>query len=318
MASLGNKSYTSIVNAAGQFTNVNTTNLNTVDGNVDRDALIEHDLTVNNDVTVKNDLTVNDGGISVNGMLDGVQNIGLAVKNNVTGNSFSTTDQDVVNGQVTSNALVTTGTDGIRSNLSPPTAPVNPGKFLRESIVPANSWEDGNMGNSKHLVFTPSDFTVGNSLTTGASRTNFINIASTGNWANSAGGTFGNPLLVTYSDDTATNPTCLVATKLIPKGFNITEENSIEIHSQIPNPPQPQQQSIISVAIRTIDDPRQLGDAYVNINYRFNNPVRLRGLAGGGENAGTGTTMVILYINPRTELTSANGIFGATIEMNRC
>ena len=52
MASLGNKSYTSIVNAVGQFTNINTTNLNAVDGTVDRDALIEHDLIVNNDVTV--------------------------------------------------------------------------------------------------------------------------------------------------------------------------------------------------------------------------------------------------------------------------
>ncbi len=133
-------------------------------------------------------------------------------------------------------------------------------------------------------------------------------------WDQSGGGRYGNPQLVTHS--TVVGFVSICATKLIPKGFQITDTDTITIHASANIIT-----TLINVSIRTIDDPGQLGNAFLGSGYTFNDPASMTGLGtgpGGGTNLGDGKTMIILYIEPGAILTAGDGgIWGATITMKR-
>ena len=69
----------------------------------------------------------------------------------------------------------------------------------RLSGTAANSWEDGNMGNSAELVFTPADFICANptnGAAVGAITTSFVNMCNNANgWSQTLGSRFGTPSL---------------------------------------------------------------------------------------------------------------------------
>jgi len=184
----------------------------------------------------------------------------------------------------------------------------------------ANSWQDGHMGNSTQLVFTPSDFMIANPThgtpraPQGALTSAFINLVGNAvNWVQTSGARYGEPTICT-----ANAADCLVATKLIPKGFLIKPEFQISIFG-ITNTPGFE----ISVAYRRIENitpPAIPGNVFVDAAYTLNTAVPLTNLGGPGgtDVVGDGTGFLILYIQPPQQLVSTDGgIRGAIIQMSR-
>jgi len=189
----------------------------------------------------------------------------------------------------------------------------------RLSSTAVNSWEDGNCGNSSQLVFVPSDFMIANP-TTGrgipAQTQPSINLVGNGiDWLQASGGRYGEPVI-----GTATPDDCLVATKLIPKGFLIKKDGFRMTIFGITNTADFR----ISLAYRRIEDLTAAlpppGNVFVDPNYTLNTPVPITGLQGPGGTAaiGDGVGFLILYIQPPQVLTSTDGgIRGAIIDMAR-
>jgi hypothetical protein len=188
----------------------------------------------------------------------------------------------------------------------------------RLSAIAANSWQDGHMGNSSSLVFTPSDFLCANPTPgagVGAITSAFVNICSNANgWNQTGGSRFGTPSLCT-----ATGADVIIATKLIPKGFTISETDTITIYglSSLTT-------TRVAVACRNVDNPiapsATVGNACQLIGYTFNTPQALTGITGITTTipTGDGTSMIIIYINPGVQLTTmVGGITGASITMSR-
>ena len=113
-------------------------------------------------------------------------------------------------------------------NVGLPSPSFNSSTGLRRlSAIPANSWEDGYMGNSKELIILPNEFTDYDVRTGGVAvagwgigentgRTNFF----TGAMGQAAGGAGAR----------------IIAMKLVPKGFQISGEN-ITVHVDNVGPP---------------------------------------------------------------------------------
>lgn len=192
----------------------------------------------------------------------------------------------------------------------------NVGGIQRLCNDSANSWQDGHMGNSTQLVFTPIDFMVANptmSRAAGALTTSYINLVGSGlGWNVSPGGRYGEPVI-----GTATANDAIVAIKLIPKGFIIKDEFRMIILSNVNLAG-----NIISVAYRRVEDLTGItspGNVFVDNAYTFNTQVNLTGITGpsGGSVVGDGLGFLIIYIQPSQQLDSANGIRGAIVGMAR-
>lgn len=164
----------------------------------------------------------------------------------------------------------------------------------------ANSWEDGHMGNSNQLVFTPSDFYNGSQTTSRAPSVE----SSQGNPAVRNSKWYG----IVDGDG------IICAQKIIPKGFAIDRESSIIINTgggvNLTNTTvyvsgQRISQAAIPLTtlnILSVDD------------YTTNSLVQANGL---GTITGDGTTMVTLYFDAGVALTTTNSVSGALITMKR-
>ena len=191
----------------------------------------------------------------------------------------------------------------------------------RLSSTAVNSWEDGNCGNSSQLVFVPSDFMIANPThgdpraPQGAITTAFINLVGNAqDWLQTSGNRYGEPTICTATPDD-----CLVATKLIPKGFVIKEDGFRMTIFGINNKPDFQ----ISLAYRRVRDltvPVIPGNVFVDTAYTLNTTVPIVGMTGPSGTAaiGDGVGFLILYIQPPAQLLSTDGgIRGAIIDMAR-
>ena len=94
------------------------------------------------------------------------------------------------------------------------------GLIKRVSATPANSWEDGNCGNASQLVFLPSDFTDYDIRTS--------TTAITG-WGVSEGNARPHWFGGSMGAAAGSNGARIIATKLMPKGFQIPEATAISI-----------------------------------------------------------------------------------------
>ena len=171
----------------------------------------------------------------------------------------------------------------------------------RLSATAANSWEDGYMGNSNAIVFTPTDF----NNNTPASRPVVINLLNVG--------------ITTY---VAQNGSIVdyIAIKMIPKGFRITTDSVVTIYAEdaagwavdptvivqstILGVPSTTGGSIGSTAlIRTSSTPDVLSLTISDLSASI---------------IGDGNTMVCLVFQPLVQLSAAGeGLLGASITMER-
>jgi len=92
-------------------------------------------------------------------------------------------------------------------------------KIRRMSITPNNSWEDGHLGNSASLIFTPSDFTAYGPYDFAGQGASRINSSNPDPGAGRFAGYYG----------TVSTTAEIVAQKVVPKGFSIDGSNTITI-----------------------------------------------------------------------------------------
>ena len=166
----------------------------------------------------------------------------------------------------------------------------------RISANTSNSWEDGHLGNSNALVFTPSDFTAGDSVSNVSVASSQPNPTATrARW---------------YGTTTTTG--ILVAQKIVPKGF-IIDGTSI-IHLYTPSGTISSTTCYVSgqgVGIGSTDILDKLLSSAI---FSTNSDVTLNGR---GNIIGDGLKMVTIYWDAGTALTTGNGLAGALITMKR-
>ena len=179
---------------------------------------------------------------------------------------------------------------GVRTNIA---------GIRRVSGTTANSWEDGFMGNSAAIVFTPSDFVVGDSSTrcnqTQSSQPDPAQ-TRTSRW---------------YGVTSTTG--VIVAQKIIPKGFAISDSSRVIIYTPAGN----QAGTTCYVSGQSI----AIGGA-VALNNHLSSALLFTTnlstpLTGGGTSTGDGRTMVTLYWDAGVQLTTANSPAGAEITIQR-
>jgi len=159
-----------------------------------------------------------------------------------------------------------------------------------------NSWEDGHMGNSAQLVFTPTDF-IGQS----AARPTSLNSSQP-----DPGGRNSR----WYG--TLNQAGVILAQKVIPKGFRIGEDQEITIFTPAGsiNP------TICYVSAQSVDigGTTILDNLLSDTNFASNSATSL---AGGGTVVGDGKKIITIYWDARTALTNLNSPSGAIITMIR-
>ena len=167
----------------------------------------------------------------------------------------------------------------------------------RISVNTSNSWEDGHLGNSNALVFTPSDFTAGDSVSN-------VSVASSQ----------PDPV-VRHSRwyGTTTTTGILVAQKIVPKGFIIDGLGSI-IHLYTPSGTISGTTCYVSGQGVGIGSTNILDKLLSSAIFSTNSDVTLNG---GGNIIGDGLKMVTIYWDAGTALTTGNGLAGALITMKR-
>ena len=178
--------------------------------------------------------------------------------------------------------------------------PVVGAGIMRCSSSSNCDWEDGHLGNSRQLVFTPSDFTVGSTSTralgTQSSQPNPGAIRST--W-------YG----TTSSDGV------IVAQKVVPKGFVIDAEDTVTVYTPAA--------SVVNTTCYVSGQAVNIGGTTILVNLlsapatfttNFATP-----LSGGGQLIGDGLNIVTLYWQTTlgVPLTTANSPSGAIITMKR-
>ena len=166
----------------------------------------------------------------------------------------------------------------------------------RISANTSNSWEDGHLGNSNALVFTPSDFTAGDSVSN-------VSIASS------------QPDPVARNSrwyGTTTTTGILVAQKIVPKGF-IIDGTSI-IHLYTPSGTILNTTCYVSGQGVSIGSINILDKLLSTTTFSTNSDVTLNGR---GNIIGDGLKMVTIYWDAGTALTTGNGLAGALITMKR-
>ena len=175
----------------------------------------------------------------------------------------------------------------------------------RLSSTAVNSWEDGHMGNSELLVFTPGDFQVEGP--TGAG-TYSIDCGD-----ETRGPTRNLPFLGITS---ASQP--LVATKLIPKGFIISAEDRALIRTGTAGSAVNINNTDLFIYSQTFGTGGAAGAGTTIFqaigSYNTNNNASFT----GSSLAGDGLTYVIICWIPNAQLTIASsGLIGASISMTR-
>jgi hypothetical protein len=162
----------------------------------------------------------------------------------------------------------------------------------RLSTVPANSWEDGHIGNSTAIYFTATDF-----------------MSSVPN----------RPMGVPLSGRPAPNVPMATtgttaehrATKIIPKGFLIVLEGSIRVSTHAGNVA-----GVLNVVVYNIEDNSNPADVIFNGAYTTNGVAT--GTGSGSFNIGTGINAVSLSFKPDAGMSEGTeGIVGARIEIKR-
>ena len=93
-------------------------------------------------------------------------------------------------------------------------------KIQRLSLIPANSWEDGHMGNSANLVFTGSDFTNNRDRNGGPIQ---FGVAPYTGAANGANGFIMAVPAWAFNNE-------IIAVKLLPKGFQVAN-SAVSVYS---------------------------------------------------------------------------------------
>ena len=172
------------------------------------------------------------------------------------------------------------------------------GSLKRLSATYANSWEDGHLGNSTQLVFTPSDFYNGSTTATRAPAIE----SSQGDPRAGSSRWYG----VIDGDG------IICAQKIIPKGFQINRDSAIIVYTG----------GGVNIASTTLYVSGQRVDqgtaVLTNIlsttSYTTNALVQANGL---GVITGDGMTMVTIYFDARVPLTTTNSVSGALITMIR-
>jgi len=163
----------------------------------------------------------------------------------------------------------------------------------RISVNTSNSWEDGHLGNSNAIVFTPSDFISGD----GVSNVSVQSSLAGRRW---------------YGTTTTTG--ILVAQKIVPKGFIIDRTSNIHLYT--PNASLVSTNCYVTgqgVGIGSTDVP----DNLLSINdssFSTNQDVVLNG---GGSIIGDGLKMVTIYWDAGTALAVGSSLAGALITMER-
>jgi hypothetical protein len=168
----------------------------------------------------------------------------------------------------------------------------------RLSVTPANSWEDGHMGNSAELVFTPTDFVVGSTIRV----TNSVQ-SSQPNPARP------NPRWYGVIDASG----ILAAQKVIPKGFIIDNGSEITIYTPAGNI----SNTTCYVSTQAVGDASgvPIGNLLSSTTFSTNTPGTP--LAGGASIIGDGRNIVTIYYNNQAALTTADSVSGAVITMRR-
>ena len=173
-----------------------------------------------------------------------------------------------------------------------------PSGIQRLSAVAANSWEDGHMGNSSQIVFTPSDFYNGSTTITRAPAIE----SSQGNPAVRNSKWYG----VIDGDG------IICAQKIVPKGFAITPDSTIIVHTG----------GGITISNTTLFvSGQRLNQGTAILLNLFNSTTYATNAAAVLGNAdtitGDGLNIVTIYFDARVPLTNANSVSGAIITMSR-
>ena len=176
--------------------------------------------------------------------------------------------------------------------------PVVGAGIMRCSSSSNCDWEDGHLGNSKLLVFTPSDFTVGS--------------ASTRALGTQSQQPDPSPRPSFWYGTTSADG-IIVAQKVVPKGFVIDAEDTVTVYT----PPA----SVINTTCYVSGQAVNIGGATNLVNLlsavgTFTTNVATP-LSGGGQLIGDGLNIVTLYWRAPGALTTANSPSGAIITMKR-
>jgi hypothetical protein len=159
----------------------------------------------------------------------------------------------------------------------------------------ANSWEDGHMGNSAELVFTPTDFVVG-------STTRVTNSVQ----SSQPDPARPNPRWYGVIDASG----ILVAQKVIPKGFIIDRESKITIYT----PAAAITGTTCYVATQAVGIAAVIGNLLSSSTFSTNIPTLTDS---GASIIGDGRNIVTIYYDNQAALTTANSVSGAIITMRR-
>lgn len=165
------------------------------------------------------------------------------------------------------------------------------------------SWEDGHLGNSEELIFTPADF-----QRYGSSPGNYYMDSGPLNMEEPF-----NPILgVTDISDIS-----LVAMKLIPKGFEINSSKHQAVINIGKNgggtPATPSNVSNLYIYSQNATNPLDMNNLINNSMYTLGQSVTLT-----HSTKGTGNNYIIIILNPQLQLTTIDmGLLSATITMGR-
>ena len=177
------------------------------------------------------------------------------------------------------------------------------------------SWEDGYVGNSNAMVFSPADF-----ISDTAGRPHNISLKTGGPWT-----------MDIYCAESAAGGNQFVATKMVPKGFKITSSSVLTIWAQ------PAAGPFGATAETRVQGQRlnENGDSTVVATLAGAGPytfsagdvttttvpnILTLSLAVGGITAdivGDGFTQIVIVFVPNQTLVGAGGLMGAQITMER-
>ena len=170
----------------------------------------------------------------------------------------------------------------------------------RMSAATGNVWEDGHLGNSEALIFTPTDMVVGS--------------ASIQPLQARSSQPDPNPIVVPASRWYGTTSTdgVICCQKVVPKGFAIGSANTITIYT----PAAIALGTTCYVSSQVSND--TLASAPLNLlsstTFTTNSATPL---SGGGEAVGDGRTIITVYWDFGTALTTTNSTSGIKITMTR-
>ena len=185
----------------------------------------------------------------------------------------------------------------ISGNTITPT--IGGGLIRATASASAIDWEDGHLGNSEYLIFTPSDFLPWDANSSITIQSLVPDPSSVGRWYGVVCGPSG----------------AIVAQKLVPCGFKIegsAAPGHFEIHTcfgSLNNRP-----CYVSGQAININHTTNITNLYSSNTFSTNSSTTLNG---GGTLYGDGNNMVTIYWDPGVPLTPALSCTGARISMER-